>query len=96
LLSKLGTCLVRRNYTPKLTKGVHIKWQRKELAVRQSQWRIDKIVKTGKPLHKLPNGMIRGVKDVGPVAVDMNAILQFGIAVSGNVLASIKHENTQT
>jgi hypothetical protein len=40
--------------------------------------------------------MIRGVKDVGPVAVDMNAILQFGIAVSGNVLASIKHENTQT
>src|SRR5699024_6055220 len=46
----------------------------------------------GKAVHIVPHRLVVGVEDVGPVAVDMDALHLFGVDVAGNVVPLVDDE----
>ena len=80
------------HHTPHLIEGVHIEGQIVDLAVIVGNGAVGVAVELRKLVHILPHCLAAGVENVGPIAVDLNALHFLGVDIPGNVAALINHK----
>src|SRR5699024_1054117 len=85
LFIDFGKRLGRGPHPPHLVKGVHVKRQVVHLALVVGNGTVGVTVKVGKLVDVVPDFLVRSVKDVGAVLVDLDAVNFLGVDVSGNV-----------
>jgi hypothetical protein len=73
--------------------GVHVEREAEEFTSGDGKGRVDVVVEFGKAVEKPPHRLVGRVKDVGPIAMNMNAFRLVGVAVPRHMGAALDHQN---
>ena len=80
-------------HAPHLIEGVHVEWERVELAVKIGNRGIGESVESGEFLHVIPDFSVVGVEDVGAVLVDVDFLYVFGVDITGYIWAAVDDQD---
>ena len=93
LLLDLGLGLGGCADAPELAEGVHIERQVVELVFIDSNRRIDIVVELGELVHIVPDFFIARMKNMGAVAVYVDAVYILSVNISRDMVSPVDHQH---
>ena len=92
LLLNLCFRLSRGGHTPQLVECIHVKGQIVQFALVDGNRRIDEMVELCKLIYIIPYFSIGGMENMGPIAVDLDALHLFGVNISPDMVPLVNHQ----
>ena len=96
LLGNLGSRLLRRDDTPHLSKGIHIKRQVVQFTFIIRYRRIDIIIEFHKLVHIIPNFLIRSMENMSPIFMNPDTFLFFAIHIATHMITPFQNQTRLT